>query len=285
MVSIPLANRKDRFSIFILCMVTLSSLSSTTNADSPCFDVMNYGALGDGKTDDSQVIIPFSLWLALTGNGTTDGQGAGSWEEKNTRVTALKFNYCEDLELEGLTHINPQKSHISLHNCDGANVSNITTSAPEDSPNTDGIDISCSNHVQIQDANIGTGDDCIAINSKCSFINITNFTCGLGHGISIGSLGDPTEGTFDTVSKVYVQSCNFTRQNTTGVRIKTWQVVIDQFYCPEGACKHNNNTNTSALAISKVSYTRLSGTSSRDEVVSLLCASDVQPSADKCLSS
>ena len=70
---------------------------------------------------------------------------------------ALKFNYCEDLELKGLTHINPQKSHISLHNCDGENVSNITTSAPEDSPNTDGIDISCSNHVQIQDANIGTG--------------------------------------------------------------------------------------------------------------------------------
>ena len=36
-----------------LCMVTLSSFSSTTNARSPYFDVMNYGDVGNGKTDDS----------------------------------------------------------------------------------------------------------------------------------------------------------------------------------------------------------------------------------------
>ena len=37
------------------------------------------------------------MWkgFALTGNGTTDGQGAGSWEEKNTRVTVSRrrFHY------------------------------------------------------------------------------------------------------------------------------------------------------------------------------------------------
>ena len=38
---------------YFLCMVTLSSFSSTTNASSPYFDVMNYGAVGNGKTDDS----------------------------------------------------------------------------------------------------------------------------------------------------------------------------------------------------------------------------------------
>ena len=36
---------QDRFSFFILCMVTLSSFSSTTNASSPLYDVMNYGAV------------------------------------------------------------------------------------------------------------------------------------------------------------------------------------------------------------------------------------------------
>ncbi|WJZ94800.1 hypothetical protein VitviT2T_013628 [Vitis vinifera] len=432
-------------------MVTLSSLSSTTNADSPCFDVMNYGALGDGKTDDSQLAGKIIVntdqslhsdnhWLcfshvkglALTRNGTTDGQGTGSWEEKNTRVTALKFNYCEDLELKGLTHINPQKSHISLHNCDGENVSNITTSAPEDSPNTDGIDISCygislssstnatspyfdvmdygavgdgktddsqvagqiiantdqslysnnywlhfaylggltltgsgtidgqgagswperkgvaalqlfsitdleinglthtnpqkahismtgcngvninnitisapedspntdgidigdSSHIQIQNSKIGTGDDCIAIGTNCSFINITDVTCGPGHGISIGSLGNPVDGGYDTVSEIHVRSCDFIGKNTTGVRIKTWQgghgevknityeyikfydiarpIVIDQFYCPNNACQ--NNTGTSAVAISDVSYTNMGGTSSGDDpAISLRC--------------
>ena len=42
-----------RINIFFLCMVTLSSFSSTTNVRSPYFDVMNYGAVGNGKTDDS----------------------------------------------------------------------------------------------------------------------------------------------------------------------------------------------------------------------------------------
>ncbi|XP_034679915.1 probable polygalacturonase At3g15720 [Vitis riparia] len=204
---------EDRFSFFILCMVTLSSFSSTTNASSPLYDVMNYGAVGDRKTDDSQAFlkawnetynvqqqcatlnvpaktfllnpiefsgpcVPTSIefqvagkiiastnkslfennhWilfsyvkgLTLTGSGTIDGQGAGSWQDR-TRVPALKIYTCPDLVLQGLTHINPQKAHIILTKCDGANINNITISAPEDAPNTDGIDIGGSNHVRVQ---------------------------------------------------------------------------------------------------------------------------------------
>ncbi|RVW80505.1 putative polygalacturonase [Vitis vinifera] len=357
MVSILLTNMKDRFSFFILCMVTLSSFSSTTNASSPLYDVMNYGAVGDGKTDDSQAFlkawneacnvqqqratlnvpartfllnpiefsgpcVPTSIefqvagkiiastnkslfdnnhWilfsyvkgLTLTGSGTIDGQGAGSWQDR-TGVAALKFYTCPDLVLQGLTHINPQKAHIILTKCDGANINSITITAPEDAPNTDGIDIASSNHVQVQNSKIGTGDDCIAISARCSFINITGVTCGPGHGISIGSLGDPGSGDFDTVSEVHVRSCNFTGINTTGVRIKTWQggqgevkkityedimfdnvrnpIVIDQFYCPHNVCK--NNTGTSAVAISDVSYTGIIGTASGDEVMSLNCGTE-----------
>ncbi|RVW22801.1 putative polygalacturonase [Vitis vinifera] len=382
-------------------MVTLSSFSSTTNASSPYFDVMNYGAVGDGKTDNSQAFlkawnetckvqqqratlnipaktfllnpiqflgpcVPTSInvqvaakiiastnkslfsnnhWLlfsyvkglTLTGSGTIDGQGAGSWQERRG-VAALKFYTCPNLVLQGLTHINPQKAHIILTKCDGANINNITISAPEAAPNTDGIDIASSNHVQVRNSKIGTGDDCIAISARCSFINITSVTCGPGHGISIGSLGDPGSGDFDRVSEVHVRSCNFTGRNTTGVRIKTWQggegevkkityedivfdnvrypIVIDQFYCPNNACKNH----TSALAISDVLYTRITGTSSGDEVISLNCgtrnscnnivlddihlkssdptktayahclnvngrASNVEPSADQCMHS
>ncbi|RVW69009.1 putative polygalacturonase [Vitis vinifera] len=79
---------------------------------------------------------------------------------------ALKIYTCLDLVLQGLTHINPQKAHIILTKCDGANINNITISAPEDAPNTDGIDIGGSNHVQVQNSKIGTGDDCIAISAR-----------------------------------------------------------------------------------------------------------------------
>ena len=53
--------------------------------------------------------------------------------------------------------MNPQKSHIILTKCDGGNINNITISAPEDAPNTDGIEIGGSNHVQVQNSKIGTG--------------------------------------------------------------------------------------------------------------------------------
>ncbi|KAL6334779.1 hypothetical protein AAG906_021543 [Vitis piasezkii] len=200
------------------------------------------------------LLFSYVKGLTLTGSGTIDGQGQ-----------ALKFYTCPNLVLQGLTHINPKTA-----------------------PNTDGIDIASSNHVQVRNSKIGTGDDCIAISARCSFINITSVTCGPGHGISIGSLGDPGSGDFDTVSEVHVRSCNFTGRNTTGVRIKTWQggevkkityedimfdnvrypIVIDQFYCPNNACK---TIGTSALAISDVLYTRITGTSSGDEVISLNC--------------
>ncbi|KAL6334463.1 hypothetical protein AAG906_015656 [Vitis piasezkii] len=325
MVSILLINMKDRFSFFILCMVTLSSFSSTTNASSPLYDVMNYGAVGDGKTNDSQAFLKawneacnvqqqratlnvpartfllnpiefwVHVWLTLTGSGTIDGQG--QVHGKTERSSCTQVLYLPGLVLQGLTHINPQKAHIILTKCDGANINSITITAPEDSPNTDGIDIASSNHVQVQNSKIGTGTffrfvlalqlhtfSCIA---RCSFINITGVTCGPGHGISIGSLGDPGSGDFDTVSEVHVRSCNFTGINTTGVRIKTWQkityedimfdnvrypIVIDQFYCPNNVCK--NNTGTSAVAISDLSYTGIIGTSSGDEVMSLNCGTE-----------
>ena len=72
-------------------------------------------------------------------------------------VQALKFYTCPNLVLQGLTHINPQKAHIILTKCDGANINNITISAPEAAPNTDGIDIASSNHVQVRNSKIGTG--------------------------------------------------------------------------------------------------------------------------------
>lgn len=145
------------------------------------------------------ILFSYVKGLTLTGSGTIDGQGAGSWQDRtgvavsrkrfhyfsiafarienvilksksytwlnnatNSKIShvlgqALKFYTCPDLVLQGLTHINPQKAHIILTKCDGANINSITITAPEDAPNTDGIDIASSNHVQVQNSKIGTG--------------------------------------------------------------------------------------------------------------------------------
>ena len=103
---------------------------------------------------------------------------------------------------------------------------------------------------------IGTGDDCISIGDGTQDITVNQVTCGLGHGISVGSLGryqneEPVSG---------IRVTGATLSNTdNGVRIKTWPtsssgvasnihfedvvmnnvanaVIIDQNYSPNSQC-------------------------------------------------
>ncbi|KAL6215115.1 hypothetical protein ACLB2K_014546 [Fragaria x ananassa] len=130
-------------------------------------------------------------------------------------------------------------------------------------------------------------DDCIAINSGCSNLNITNIKCGPGHGISVGSLGQ--DGAYATVENVYVKNCSF-NGTQNGVRIKTWQggsgyaknitfeqirlhaaknsIIIDQYYCDGGhACKNK----CSAVEISDVRYMDIKGTSAKEDAIIFVC--------------
>lgn len=72
-------------------------------------------------------------------------------------LQALSFEGCDNLELIGVSHINSAGAHISISNCNFVTISNLTIIAPEDSPNTDGIDISHSNNLTIQHSIISTG--------------------------------------------------------------------------------------------------------------------------------
>nr|POE76517.1 exopolygalacturonase [Quercus suber] len=161
-----------------------------------------------------------------------------------------------------------------------------------DSPNTNGIHMGRSSQITIANANIGTGDDCISVGDGAQDITINQVTCGLGHGISIGSLGRyENEG---PVSGIRVTGV--TLSNTkNGVRIKTWpastsrvasnihfedvvmnnvanSVLIDQNYSPNSQC---SNESPSIVKISNVSFKKIRGTSSIKEAVNLICSKSV----------
>ncbi|KAG6576845.1 Receptor-like protein EIX2, partial [Cucurbita argyrosperma subsp. sororia] len=133
--------------------------------------------------------------LTVQGDGRFNGQGSSWWNKDChnhcNRPTALFFHNCNGLRLSKMKHINSGKNHISINDCNNVVISNIHISAPDESPNTDGINISQSKNVLIENSFIATGDDCIAINNGSSNINIVDITCGPGHGIS-GS-GNPSE--------------------------------------------------------------------------------------------
>lgn len=73
-------------------------------------------------------------------------------------LQALHFFKCNNLELSGLTHVDSPKGHISITHSNNVTISNLHIRAPQNSPNTDGIDISVSSHVNIHDSIIGTGN-------------------------------------------------------------------------------------------------------------------------------
>ncbi|XP_004489698.1 probable polygalacturonase At3g15720 [Cicer arietinum] len=224
--------------------------------------------------------------LIIYGSGQIDGQGAPWWDcYSNTncdRPTALHFHACENLILRGLTHINSPRNHISLNACHGSHISKLHIIAPNESPNTDGIDIAESSNVIIENSKMETGDDCIAINHGSSSINIIGIFCGPGHGISVGSLG--RNGADESVENIYVRNCTF-NGTTNGARIKTWMgghgyarkvtfediivieaynpVIIDQEYNPYDSVH--------AVKVSDVTFRNIRGTSISKHAIQLNC--------------
>ncbi|KAM7276821.1 hypothetical protein ACFE04_018687 [Oxalis oulophora] len=237
--------------------------------------------------------------LTVNGSGTIDGQGDPWWngeKERSRKPRALHFNKCQNVRLSGLTHINSPRNHISFHMCNNVTISSLNIIAPGNSPNTDGIDISYSNSVHLDNSSISTGDDCVAINANSSQIYIRNITCGPGHGISIGSLGDDEN--YDTVEEVYVSNCTF-NETENGARIKTIEgasgyarniffenitlvatknpIIINQFYTDSHSHSHSHGINkthgqiTYQIQVSNVTFLRFQGTSASKEAITLNC--------------
>ncbi|KAI9087732.1 hypothetical protein K1719_030364 [Acacia pycnantha] len=231
----------------LLFAILLLSCFVASQAD-PIFNVLKYGASGNGHTDDSQVRgtlrapkdinawkwpsskketwLQFSYikGLVLDGRGLYDGQGTPWWScfkksQCHDRPRAISFHACKGLKINKVRVINSPGGHLSINGCNGTVIPNIYLCAPDDSPNTGGIGISGSSHVTIRDSVFEVGDDCVAINGG-SHLNISRIFCRPGHGISIASLG--IGGTYGAVEEVHVKNCTFTR-TSNGARIKTWE--------------------------------------------------------------
>ncbi|XP_075642948.1 polygalacturonase At1g48100 [Castanea sativa] len=228
--------------------------------------------------------------MSLQGGGLIDGRGEKWWNlpckpHKGINGTtvpgpcdspiAIRFFMSSNLSVKGLKIKNGPQFHFRFDNCKNVHVESIYITAPASSPNTDGIHIENTNDVRIYNSVISNGDDCVSIGSGCYDVDIRNITCGPGHGISIGSLGN--HNTHACVSNVTVRD-SVIKVSDNGVRIKTWQggsgavsgvtfsnihmdnvrnpIIVDQFYCLTKACTNQ----TSAVFVSDILYTNIKGT-------------------------
>lgn len=72
-------------------------------------------------------------------------------------MQTLIFDACNYLTVHDLSITNSPKSHIHVHGCKDATFSHINITAPADSPNTDGIDVTSSKNIVIQNSTIQSG--------------------------------------------------------------------------------------------------------------------------------
>ncbi|KDP33146.1 hypothetical protein JCGZ_13538 [Jatropha curcas] len=251
---------------------------------------------------DYEVIGNSGTWIIfqqVTGvrivGGVLDGQGAGLWSCKTsgkncpTGATSLEFTNSNNIGIRRLVSLNSQMFHIVINECQNVNVKGVKIIAPGNSPNTDGIHVGGSTHVNIFKTKIGTGDDCVSIGPATSNLWVENVICGPGHGISIGRLGRDLEE--NGVQNVTVRSSTIVGTQN-GVRIKTWgrqsnsfarnihfqnivmnnvqnPIIIDQNYCPgyQGCPGHN-----SGVRISDVTYQDIRGSSATDIAMKFDCS-------------
>ncbi|PKA55172.1 putative polygalacturonase [Apostasia shenzhenica] len=245
--------------------------------------------------------------VKIQGGGVIDGSGSKWWAASckinktnpcRGAPTALTIDSSSNLRVKDLTIQSAQQIHFTISKSEAARISGIRVKSPRDSPNTDGIHISESTDISIQNCRIGTGDDCISIVNGSFNIKMKRIECGPGHGISIGSLGK--DNSMGVVTGVVLDMATLTG-TTNGLRIKTWQggsgyvrsvrfenvimndvenpIIIDQFYCDsQTTCKNQVPfviMQTSAVKISQVMYRNIQGTSKTPKAMNFACSDTV----------
>jgi polygalacturonase len=165
--------------------------------------------------------------VAITGEGTIDGQGKKWWQEflKSKKMPHRPFmvvmHNCTRVLVQGVTLTNSPMFHLVPGACTDVVIDGIHIIAPEKAPNTDGIDPSGWNYL-ITHCTFDTGDDCIAIKPtgaappghvSCENFFITDCSFVHGHGMSIG--GQTPGG----LRHLTVRDCTF-ESTDAGIRMK-----------------------------------------------------------------
>ncbi|KOC87727.1 glycoside hydrolase family 28 protein [Winslowiella iniecta] len=174
--------------------------------------------------------------VAITGEGTIDGQGAVWWERwrENIRATGKKggtdrprliyMTRADNVLVDGVHLTNSPSFHVVMRNSSNIDINNTRITSPWHAPNTDAIDPIDSRNIRITNNYIDCNDDHIAIKAEkpsarypdgaVDNIYIANNKLLQGRGISIGS---ETSG---GVNNVLVENNEFIG-SMYGIRIKT----------------------------------------------------------------
>src|SRR6202789_870349 len=189
--------------------ITLDIGKGATLLGSP--DHADYPAKAEFRAPGTQSLVSATNAekVAITGEGTIDGNGESWWAQARTthnagvvgavqfRPRLVVFDHCKHIRMEGVTVQNSPSWQIVPYYTDDMTIRNVRVLAPQRSPNTDAIDPFSSSNMVIDHVYADVGDDNIAIksgiinspgpDSPSKNITITDCEFMHGHGLSIGS--------------------------------------------------------------------------------------------------
>ncbi|KAG8497058.1 hypothetical protein CXB51_008348 [Gossypium anomalum] len=295
--------------MLILVLLSISSAEGQRGGAGGVIDVVaKFGAKADEKTDLSKPLldawkeacastspakiapadpgafkepkwITFNIIenLKLSGGGVFDGQGTIAYKREGCKghdfcgslPINLRFDFLTNAMIQDITTKDSKQFHVNVLGCKNITFEHLTISAPDESPNTDGIHIGRSDGVNVLNSEIKTGDDCVSIGDGSKNLVINGVTCGPGHGISIGSLGlykneEPVDG-------VIVKNCTMTN-TSNGVRIKSWPDA------EPGTCSNIHfeditvTNEESKVKLSNISFKNIHGTFALLEAIKIICS-------------
>lgn len=189
--------------------ITLDLAKGTTLMGSP--DHADYPEKTEFRAPGTQSLVSATNAqnIAITGEGTIDGNGESWWAEARAthnagvvgavtfRPRLIVFDHCKHVRIEGVTIQNSPSWQVVPYYTDDTVIRNVRILAPQHSPNTDAIDPFSSSNMVIDHVYADVGDDNIAIKSgiinspgpdePSKNITVTDCEFMHGHGLSIGS--------------------------------------------------------------------------------------------------
>jgi hypothetical protein len=192
--------------------------------------------------------------LGISGLGIIDGSGSAFWARRDRRQPAsdelwrdviamdwkpataqrpspmLEFAYCSNLRITDITLSNAAGWTLRPVGCKTVMIAGIRVQNPVYSPNTDGIDICCSENVFISNCDIDAGDDAICLKSENPYgpelltrnVMVTN--CILTTSSNGFKIGTGTAGVFENIvftnSVIYNNDVPFNYRVIAGIAVE-----------------------------------------------------------------
>jgi polygalacturonase len=156
----------------------------------------------------------------------TAGSGGGGIYSGYLRPPLVQFKDSKKITIDGITSRNSAFWNTHILYCTDVTIHDTKFINPDDSPNTDGLDIDSSRGLRISDCTFDVGDDCLVIksgidedgirvNRPTEHITISNCTMLRGHGGVV--FGSECSG---GVRNIVVTNCIFNGTDR-GIRIKS----------------------------------------------------------------